>query len=180
MGPGLATDGVPTPSPSVPVVPVVQPYGGFWIRFLAYFIDRLVVGAILSPLWIFFSLKMLAQLHQLNRFPPNGPEDLLPIFHYLGIIVPLAFLVQWLYEALLTSSTWQATVGKRVLNLKVTDEKGSRISFERATGRFFAKIISGLIMYIGFIMIAFTPRKQGLHDMIAGTLVMKVDPYRGF
>jgi uncharacterized RDD family membrane protein YckC len=55
----------------------------------------------------------------------------------------------------------------------VTDLAGNRIGFGRATGRFFAKILSGMIMYIGFIMIGFTDRKQGLHDMLAGTLVMR-------
>jgi uncharacterized RDD family membrane protein YckC len=85
--------------------------------------------------------------------------------------------VQWLYEALLTSSSWQATVGKRILNLKVTDELGNPISFERATGRFFAKILSSLLFCFGYLMVAFSARKQGLHDMLAGTLVMKTDGY---
>jgi uncharacterized RDD family membrane protein YckC len=164
----------PTPTPpAIPVIPVVavsQPYGGFWIRLLAYFIDRFIVGIIFSPVFIFTGIRLATQLH---RMPHHNHEQLIPIFHFLRIVVPLAFIVQWLYEALLTSSSWQATVGKRVVGLKVTDEAGNRISFERATGRFFAKILSGLIFEIGFLMIAFTPRKQGLHDMIAGTLVMK-------
>ena len=105
--------------------------------------------------------------------PPNGPEQLGPIFHFVSVIVPLGFVVQWLYEALLTSSSWQATVGKRVLDLKVTDEGGNPISFERATARFFAKLLSSLTLGIGFLMVAFTNRKQGLHDLLAGTLVMK-------
>src|SRR5215470_11494218 len=173
---GASLSAIVTPgavSPATPVVPVVlvaSPYGGFWIRVLAYLIDRIVVGAIYSPIAIYFALRMAAEL---RRLPPNGPEQLGPIFHFVSIVVPLAFVVQWLYEALLTSSSWQATVGKRVLDLKVTDEGGNPISFERATGRFFAKVLSGLILGIGFLMIAFTARKQGLHDIIAGTLVMK-------
>ena len=59
------------------------------------------------------------------------------------------------------------------LGMKVTDLAGNRISFLRATGRYFAKIISALILFIGFIMVAFTEKKQGLHDMIAGTLVVR-------
>jgi uncharacterized RDD family membrane protein YckC len=74
---------------------------------------------------------------------------------------------------LLLSSPWQATIGKKLLGLKVTDEFGQRISFGRATGRHFAKIISMIICFIGFIMAAFTYHKRALHDMIAGTLVMK-------
>jgi len=59
------------------------------------------------------------------------------------------------------------------LGLVVADEMGQRISFGRATGRYFAKILSSLILLIGFFMIGWTARKQGLHDMIAGTLVYK-------
>ena len=77
----------------------------------------------------------------------------------------------WLYFALMESSTRQATLGKMALDMKVTDDEGNRISFGRATGRYFAKILSALILLIGFIMVAFTDRKRGLHDMIAGTLV---------
>jgi uncharacterized RDD family membrane protein YckC len=74
----------------------------------------------------------------------------------------------------LESSKWQATVGKSVMNLRVTNLEGRRISFGHATGRFFAKIVSSLIpLAIGYIMAAFTERKQALHDLIAGTLVLK-------
>lgn len=157
---------------AVPIVAVVNPYGGFWIRFLAYILDRIIVGILFMPVGIIFGLRMAAQFHQI---PPNDPSDFLPLFRFIWIIVPLAIGVQWLYEALLTSSTWQTTVGKRALNLKVTDELGNRISFERATGRFFAKIISNFTCGIGYIMAGFTARKQALHDMIAGTLVMKTN-----
>jgi uncharacterized RDD family membrane protein YckC len=71
------------------------------------------------------------------------------------------------------SSSKQATLGKMALALKVTDLQGRRISFARATGRHFAKIISGMILLIGYIMAGFTERKQALHDMIAGTLVIR-------
>lgn len=155
---------------TVPIVAVVNPYGGFWIRFLAYILDRIIVGILFMPVGIIFMVRMAAQFRQ---FPPNDPSDFLPFFRFIWIIVPLAIGVQWLYEALLTSSTWQATIGKRALDLKVTDELGNRISFERATGRFFAKIISNCTFGIGYIMAGFTARKQALHDMIAGTLVMK-------
>jgi uncharacterized RDD family membrane protein YckC len=70
------------------------------------------------------------------------------------------------------SSSKRATLGKMALGIIVTDLEGKRISFGRATGRFFSKILSGIIIYIGFIMVAFTDKKQGLHDMIAGTLVI--------
>jgi uncharacterized RDD family membrane protein YckC len=84
----------------------------------------------------------------------------------------ISMIIAWLYYALLESSSKQATVGKMALALVVTDLQGRRISFGRATGRHFSKIISGAILMIGFIMAGVTARKQALHDMIAGTLVL--------
>jgi len=92
------------------------------------------------------------------------------VYVVTGYAVPVIML--WLYYAIMESSPRQATLGKMVLQIIVTDNEGNRISFGRATGRNFAKIISILILLIGFIMIAFTKRKQGLHDMIAKTLVV--------
>ena len=93
----------------------------------------------------------------------------------VSVIVRLAFsgLAKWIYEASMESSARQATVGKMALALKVTDLEGRRISFARASGRHFAKYISGMILLIGYIMAGFTERKQALHDMIAGTLVVR-------
>jgi len=85
----------------------------------------------------------------------------------------VASLSVWLYDALMTSSSKQGTLGKIVFRLKVVDLNGARISFARATGRFFAKILSGMILNIGYIMAGFTERKQALHDMIAGTFVLR-------
>jgi len=85
----------------------------------------------------------------------------------------LSLVAGWLYFSLCESSSWQGTVGKKVLGLRVTDMNGHRIGFGKATGRYFGKILSGLILGVGFIMIAFSEQKQGLHDMLAGTLVVK-------
>ena len=90
-----------------------------------------------------------------------------------GIGVTLGFFAPWLYEAFMMSSEWQATVGKRVMSIIVTDTAGKRMSFARATGRHFAKYISAFLLGIGFIIAAFTAKKQALHDMIAETLVIK-------
>jgi len=73
----------------------------------------------------------------------------------------------------LESSARQATLGKMAVGIVVTDERGARISFGRATGRFFAKFLSMLILYVGYLMAAFTEKKQGLHDVLAGTLVVR-------
>jgi len=102
-----------------------------------------------------------------------SPEELVPL---MGAFIRLSLIrtvLNWLYYALLESSAWQATLGKKALGLEVTDMQGMRISFGRATGRFFAKIISSIILFIGFIMAGFTEKKQALHDMIAGTLVIR-------
>jgi uncharacterized RDD family membrane protein YckC len=80
--------------------------------------------------------------------------------------------VRWLYFSLMESSAKQATLGKMALGIIVTDGSYNRISFGRATGRFFAKLISNITICIGYIIIAFTSQKQGLHDIIAGTLVI--------
>ena len=85
----------------------------------------------------------------------------------------LALMLSWIYYASLESSSWQATLGKKLLGLKVTDLAGNRITFARASGRFFGKILSGMILGIGFLMAGFTARKQALHDILAGCLVLR-------
>jgi uncharacterized RDD family membrane protein YckC len=90
-----------------------------------------------------------------------------------GVTIVLLVFGSWLYEAFMESSSYQATLGKMILGMKVTDLSGNRISFGRATGRHFAKWISGMILCIGYIMVGFTERKQGLHDLLAGTLVRR-------
>lgn len=90
----------------------------------------------------------------------------------LGAITGL--LENWLYFTISESSAWQATLGKKLLGLRVTDAEGNRINFGKANARYWSKLLSGLILDIGFIMIAFTKKKQGLHDKIAGTFVVKI------
>ena len=90
------------------------------------------------------------------------------------VLAGVAVLGQWLYFAYLESGEKQATWGKQMLGLYVTDLSGNRMTFARASGRFFAKIVSGLIpLGIGYIMAGFTERKQALHDMIASCLVLR-------
>jgi uncharacterized RDD family membrane protein YckC len=142
-------------------------YGGFWIRFLAIVIDWVVVNAIVFPVLLILgaTLGVAGSLTQM----PNPGIAIVQATTFFGFTT----VVNWLYEALMWSSSRQATLGKLALGLRVTDLAGQRISFARATGRHFAKIISGMILAIGYIMAAFTDRHQALHDMIAGTLVEK-------
>jgi uncharacterized RDD family membrane protein YckC len=87
----------------------------------------------------------------------------------VGFVIGIAGT--WLYEAFMLSSTRQATLGKMIFGMKVTDLSGNRLSFAHATGRYFAKWLSAFTLLIGYIMAGFTERKQALHDMVAGTLV---------
>ena len=138
------------------------------MRFLAYLID----GLVMTPAALVFFLIMAGMaggMSQIDRPEAAGPVVVLAFLFFYGLF----FVGLWLYFALMESSSWQATLGKKALNLQVTDLEGRRISFGRATGRFFGKIISGAILYIGYIMAGFTERKQALHDMLAGCLVLR-------
>ena len=83
------------------------------------------------------------------------------------------FVSAWLYFALFESSHFQATIGKKLLGLKVVDLQGNRITFWRASARYFSKLLSRLTLMIGFLMIAFTKKKQALHDKVARTLIIR-------
>lgn len=84
----------------------------------------------------------------------------------------ISTIIGWLYYAGMESASRQATLGKSLLGMTVTDLRGQHISFLHATGRYFAKFLSALILMIGYIMAAFTERKQALHDKLADTLVL--------
>jgi uncharacterized RDD family membrane protein YckC len=137
----------------------VSQYAGFWKRFAAYFIDCILIYAV-----FFLTLFVIGGVGTYLRESEEAA----------GILVTLLLLVGvWLYYALFESSHHQATLGKMALGIKVTTMDGQRISFGQASARFWCKIISGLILNIGYIMAAFTEKKQGLHDIIAKTLVVK-------
>ena len=134
-------------------------YAGFWRRLVAYIIDGLLLGIVGRLIFGGFALPFL--------FFPKMKSLMGPNFFFTY------FSLGWIYFALMESSYRQATLGKMALGIMVTDLEGKRISFARATGRHFSKIISGFILFIGFIMAAFTQKKQALHDLIADCLVIK-------
>ena len=177
LGSGTAmTPAAPGAMPAPAAMPapdmIVSPYGGFWIRFLALFLDSMILGAVTVPIVLIFMGASIAAIAHLG--PDPSPEQVFSILvPFFVIVIPLSICLQWLYDAFMTSGNMQATLGKRICGLKVTDMAGNRISFGRATGRHFVRAFISGILCIGFIMAAFTDRKQGLHDMIAGTLVMK-------
>lgn len=127
----------------------MQQHAGFWLRVVATLIDGILLSIV---------------------------NWLLGMVLGQGLLYSLATLIiAWVYFAGMESSDKQATLGKQLLQLKVTDLTGERISFGKATARYFSKIISSIILLLGYIMVAFTKNKQGLHDFIAGTLVWKAN-----
>ena len=155
-------------------------YAGFWKRLAAGIID----WVLLSIIGLFLFLPFLGLMFAGAGFPASDFEyygqtydDQTVGIALFGMVawffgfVALT-IVSWLYYALMESSSKRATLGKMAIGIEVTDMDGQKISFGRATGRFFAKCISGLILYIGYIMAAFTQQKQALHDILASCLVV--------
>jgi len=165
------------PVPAYPAYAVTAPahgvaYAGFWLRFVAFIIDTIILNVAFTFLSVPFmaatGLREVALGH-----PPQSPQELIAFFATFSKLILLSVAFSWLYYALLESSPWQATLGKKALGLEVTDLDGRRISFPRATGRYLGKIVSSFILMIGYIMAGFTERKQALHDMMAGCLVIR-------
>ena len=167
----------PATAPSAAVTTRVAPaYAGFWLRFVAHLIDGFIVlfGAIVLALLIL----AVVGVKFFRTFGEAGKEpDAATTAAFIAILIGYFVLLvvgQWLDYAWMESSAKQATLGKLAVGLVVTDTEGRRISFGRASGRFFAKIITGFIPFaIGYIMAGFTEKKQALHDMIASCLVVK-------
>ena len=143
-----------------------EDHAGFWLRAGALAIDAVVVWFLL-----FVEFAIVGGLWALGLIPLSSQE----LGEGLGLLLALMFWLfpAWPYYALLESSTMQATVGKRLLGLRVTDLEGQRIGIVRASVRHWAKVISHFVLFMGWIMAAFSSRKQGLHDLIAGTLVVR-------
>lgn len=130
-------------------------YAGFWRRLLAYLIDFVILATVEGALGATILLV--------------APYD----FRALANVAPVSGAIAWAYYALFESSPARGTLGKIALNLFVGDTHGDPISFYRASARYWLKIISTLLCLVGWLMAAFTPRKQALHDMLSGTLVLR-------
>ena len=153
-------------------------FAGFWLRFVAYLLDSVIIGFALTVLFVplFFLMGGVAMLETLPRGHVEriDPAQIMPFLSLMLTLAAIAAVAKWLYFAYLESGEKQATWGKQALGIYVTDLAGQRVTFGRATGRLFAKIVTGLIpLGIGFIMAGFTERRQALHDMIASTLVLR-------
>lgn len=137
-------------------------YAGFWRRYVALLVDQF---ALTIPLLI----VVVAVGFSLGLFDSREPAGVLALqgMFYLAYYIAALF-----YYSLQESSVHQATLGKRALGIKVTDLHGARLTFPKAAARWVAASLSYLTLYVGFIMAAFTRRKQALHDMVASTLVV--------
>ena len=135
-------------------------YSGFWRRVAASLIDSVILSVVGFILGMVLGVAMV-----------SGGTDDTEVVELTGNVVGL--FLGWLYYALMESSSKQATIGKIVMGIKVTDLEGNQISFARASGRHFGKIISSLILAIGYLMMLWTEKKQTLHDKMAGCLVVK-------
>jgi uncharacterized RDD family membrane protein YckC len=172
----VAVGGVARYAPTGATIVVPSPYAGFWLRLLAYIIDHVVLGVVFG---VFVLVAIAATgleyfrttFHELQN---NNGEFPVELISAVLLVVLAAMAMSWIYHAWMESSEYQGTLGKMALGLIVTDMNDQRVSFGRASGRFFARIISNLIpLELGYIMAGFTEKKQALHDMIAGCLVLK-------
>ena len=151
-------------------------YAGFWWRFLATIIDGFVLsfvsGIFILPIALFFGLGIATLSESMGNFE-ESPVFWGSMIGMYGSIISISLVISWLYNAIMESSKLQATVGKLALKIKDTDYNYQRISFARASGRYFGKYISELILWIGYIMAGFTEKKQALHDLMASCYVIK-------
>ena len=139
----------------------MMPYAGFWRRAAALVLDRMLICCVNLVLTLCYALV---------TGEGRGPDGFSMLFTASFIF---GVLLGWLYFTLLESSVLQATVGKAALGIIVTGSDGGRISLARANGRYWAKIISAIPLGFGYVMAGFTAGNRALHDMIAGTYVVR-------
>ncbi len=153
-------------------------YAGFWMRFVAIIIDGIIIGIIRA----FLVVPILATIGitfatGFENFDPENMDELIPMIAAIvaaaAALALLSTIIWVLYGTLMEASKYQATVGKLALGLIVTDMNGAKLDFSKSLVRNLGKILSNFIFLIGYIMAAFTEKKQSLHDIIAGTLVVQ-------
>lgn len=162
--PEAVAPAIAAPAPGAALV-----YSGFWRRFWASFVDGMLLNIAMFPISLMLSLPAMPTYHE-DEFSPEGVATLLGTYM---TAVMASIVIGWLYFALLESSPKRATVGKMALGIQVCDLAGGRLSFGRATGRHFASYVSNVTLLIGYLMVLWTAKRQALHDLIAGTLVVR-------
>lgn len=160
------------PPHQVPLPPPRVDYAGFWRRGVAIAIDLIILKIAGSLINVLTMGSIVFTPHISPGISPGlfGLHDFFSGFFTINFTVKI--IITWLYFCLMESSVKQATLGKMALSIVVTDLNGNRVSFWRATGRYLGKFVSGMILMIGYIMAGVTARKQALHDIMAGCLVL--------
>jgi uncharacterized RDD family membrane protein YckC len=153
-------------------------YAGFWRRLAAVLIDSIIIGSVqwiaIMPLLAILGIGVASNMESMESMDEAQSMAMAGSMMAMGVTFQIVFFViQTLYFALLESSSKQATIGKMVLGIIVTDLNGNKLDFAKALVRNLCRIISSAILFIGYIMAAFTEKKQALHDIIANTLVVK-------
>ena len=139
-------------------------YAGFWLR---------VVAALVDSLTLFIPLCIVASIVLLIVRLISAARGGYPTVLIISVTCSALMIATWLYFAVMESSSWQATFGKKFLGLYVTDLGGHRLTLGRATARTFAKYLSSMTAGIGYLVCGFTEKKQALHDMVANCLVLR-------
>ena len=153
------------------VQPATATYAGFWIRFLGTLIDGIILAVVAGILQVaLFGSMIMTPVPQQRRAP--DPAAIAPMMGMIGLVYVIQIAVASSYEAFFVSKL-VATPGKMVIGVKVLRPDGSMVSLGRGYARYFAKILSGLTLMIGFIMAGFDSQKRALHDMICDTRVVK-------
>jgi uncharacterized RDD family membrane protein YckC len=146
-------------------------FAGFWIRFVAWLIDAIILFMITSAV----QFALLGSMAVMPRITPGSDPTaaLAGIMGRIGLATLVSMVIHGIYETLFIASNLAATPGKLALGLKVLRAGGFGVGLGRAAGRYFAKTLSGLILGIGYLLIVFDPEKRALHDMICDTRVVK-------
>jgi uncharacterized RDD family membrane protein YckC len=149
-------------------------FGGFWIRFVASLLDGIILAVVagIFSAFLFPAFMSRGLVRNSNPTPEEALAMIAPMLGIMGVIVLLNMIVGCSYETFFIARLG-ATPGKMALGLKVVRPDGGPITAGRAAGRYFAKMISSMILMIGYIIAGFDSQKRALHDMICDTRVIK-------
>lgn len=166
----------------VPAVDLQLSYAGLARRVAAHLIDLMIALAVIMAGGLF--MRWLRVLGVWHMPVPEGEADPAALWHAMAVGSKVAIVVAFIvsmgpfYSGLFQSSAWQATIGKRLLNIYVTDTAGRRISLLRSLARSFAKSVID-ICYLGIISVVLimgAKKKQAMHDFVANTVVLNGRP----
>jgi uncharacterized RDD family membrane protein YckC len=141
-------------------------FAGFWLRAVAYLIDTVLISLVFG---------LIASLYPSTfiKYPDATTTSLASLPQLTPIAFVITITATWFYYTVFEASIWQATPGKRVMKLYVSDLSGRRLTFARAAARNLAKMISSLTFLVGYLVAGFTEKKQALHDILASCLVLR-------